>query len=42
MPGTHDWAYAMRALQYAFGFLDRNWRAAAAADAGWNLTSGGS
>jgi S-formylglutathione hydrolase FrmB len=42
MPGTHDWAYAMRALQYAFGFLDRNWRAAAAADTGWNLTSGGS
>jgi S-formylglutathione hydrolase FrmB len=39
MPGTHDWAYAMRALQYAFGFLSGNWRAAAAtaAETGWDL-----
>ncbi len=41
MPGTHDWSYAMRALQYAFGFLDGNWRAAAAAGTGWNVVPGG-
>jgi S-formylglutathione hydrolase FrmB len=34
-PGSHNWAYAMRALQYSFGFLDGNWRQAATADAGW-------
>jgi enterochelin esterase-like enzyme len=40
-PGTHDWAYAMRALQYAFGFLSGNWRAAAAADTGWKPAPAG-
>jgi S-formylglutathione hydrolase FrmB len=35
-PGTHDWAYAMRALGYSFGFLAGNWRQAAAAETGWN------
>jgi S-formylglutathione hydrolase FrmB len=34
-PGTHDWAYAMRALQYSFTFLSGNWRQAAATDSGW-------
>ncbi len=29
-PGTHDWAYAMTALQQAFTFLTGNWRQAAA------------
>jgi S-formylglutathione hydrolase FrmB len=33
-PGRHDWAYAMRALQYSFTFLVGNWRQAAAADTG--------
>jgi S-formylglutathione hydrolase FrmB len=36
-PGRHNWAYAMRALQYSFGFLDGNWRQAAAADSGWSV-----
>jgi enterochelin esterase-like enzyme len=34
-PGTHNWAYAMRALQYSFTFLSDNWRQAAATDTGW-------
>jgi enterochelin esterase-like enzyme len=39
-PGTHDWAYAMRALQYSFTFLTDNWRQAAADEgSGWNLQS---
>jgi dienelactone hydrolase len=29
-PGTHSWAYAMAALNYAFGFLYDGWRTAAA------------
>jgi S-formylglutathione hydrolase FrmB len=29
-PGTHDWSYAMNALQQAFAFLTDNWRQAAA------------
>jgi S-formylglutathione hydrolase FrmB len=37
-PGTHDWAYAMRALQYSFSFLTDNWRQDAADEgSGWNL-----
>jgi S-formylglutathione hydrolase FrmB len=36
-PGTHDWAYAMRALQYSFTFLTDNWRQDAADEgSGWN------
>lgn len=30
-PGTHSWAYALSALQYAIGYLYNAWRAAAAA-----------
>jgi dienelactone hydrolase len=32
-PGTHSWAYAMVALNYAFGFLYDGWRTAAATGA---------
>ena len=28
-PGTHDWAYALTALQDSFGYLDTGWRDAA-------------
>jgi S-formylglutathione hydrolase FrmB len=38
-PGTHDWPYAIRALQYSFTFLSDNWRQAAADDTGWSLGS---
>lgn len=34
-PGTHDWTYAMSALEYSFTFLSGNWRQAAAAETGW-------
>jgi S-formylglutathione hydrolase FrmB len=34
-PGTHDWTYAMNALQYSFTFLSDNWRQAAADSTGW-------
>ncbi len=34
-PGTHDWAYAMRALRQAFTFLTADWRQAAADDTGY-------
>jgi enterochelin esterase-like enzyme len=37
-PGTHDWAYAMSALEYSFTFLSGNWQQAAAADTGWAYT----
>jgi S-formylglutathione hydrolase FrmB len=38
-PGTHDWGYAMSALQYSFAFLSDNWRQAAVTDTGWNAQS---
>jgi S-formylglutathione hydrolase FrmB len=36
-PGRHDWAYAMSALEYSFGFLSRNWQQAAADGSGDSL-----
>jgi S-formylglutathione hydrolase FrmB len=33
-PGSHDWTYAMSALQYSFTFLSNNWRQEAANGAG--------
>jgi S-formylglutathione hydrolase FrmB len=36
-PGGHDWAYAMSALEYSFGFLSHNWQQAAADGSGDSL-----
>jgi S-formylglutathione hydrolase FrmB len=38
-PGSHDWIYAMSALQYSFTFLSNSWRQDAANGAGDSVPS---